>query len=316
MPLLSICIPTYNRCDNLNRSIETIVNNNIFEKTNYIEILVSDNASNDDTMDIMQKYIQKYPNKIRYYRNKVNLKDENFAIILSMATGVFRKLSNDNILYSEKSLCFMIFLIKKYIKTRPLLFFSNGHSGSNYFIHELNSIDDFFVSASFYTTWIGAFGLWEDQLDVLQKNYHYHKTQLLQVKLIYEILMKNPKAIVINKVLFVMDPIENKSSYDVFKVFGFNYFQILNEYKMNITKEHMNREKKMVLFNHLIPYYCNFGKTRKSCKYSYKCLFNAYKYDYYFYLTPFVVLLWFISYKFGKYVPQKIKNIIRGYILH
>jgi len=51
-PLVSIIIPTYNRANYLEKAIESVL------KQTYenIEIIVSDNASTDNTMEVMQKY--------------------------------------------------------------------------------------------------------------------------------------------------------------------------------------------------------------------------------------------------------------------
>lgn len=66
-PLVSIIIPTYNRANYLVESIESVL------KQTYenIEIIVSDNASTDNTFEVMQKY--KDNKKIKYFRNKKNI---------------------------------------------------------------------------------------------------------------------------------------------------------------------------------------------------------------------------------------------------
>ena len=59
MPLLSICIPTYNRAEILDKSLESITKQDIFQKTDEVEIIVSDNCSQDNTHNIVHKYIEK-----------------------------------------------------------------------------------------------------------------------------------------------------------------------------------------------------------------------------------------------------------------
>jgi abequosyltransferase len=46
-PLLSICIPTYNRSQYLKQALETYVSNAAFDDE--VEIVISDNASTDNT---------------------------------------------------------------------------------------------------------------------------------------------------------------------------------------------------------------------------------------------------------------------------
>ncbi|MBR7037253.1 glycosyltransferase [bacterium] len=59
-PILSICIPTYNREVYLKRLVDSIISQKEFVDTDDIEIVISDNASTDSTKDMINKYINKY----------------------------------------------------------------------------------------------------------------------------------------------------------------------------------------------------------------------------------------------------------------
>ena len=91
-PLLSICIPTYNRSYILKYVLEKYVSDSEFDDD--IEIVISDNTSTDDTEQICMFYVEKYTN-IRYYRNKENVRDANFLMVLDYAHGEYLKLLND-----------------------------------------------------------------------------------------------------------------------------------------------------------------------------------------------------------------------------
>ncbi len=52
--LLSICIPTYNRASYLKNSLSAIINQ--IEDVNSVEILVSDNCSTDNTLEVINEY--------------------------------------------------------------------------------------------------------------------------------------------------------------------------------------------------------------------------------------------------------------------
>ena len=67
-PLVSVIIPTYNRKDMLKIAIDSVL------KQDYknIELIVSDNASTDDTNILMEEYLSKYHN-INYVRREKNL---------------------------------------------------------------------------------------------------------------------------------------------------------------------------------------------------------------------------------------------------
>lgn len=59
-PLVSICIPTYNNARCLRESLDAIVNETYSNR----EIIVSDNASTDDTKEIADEYVKKVWSKI------------------------------------------------------------------------------------------------------------------------------------------------------------------------------------------------------------------------------------------------------------
>ena len=54
MPVLSICIPTYNRCEYLMNNLQHICEHQEYD----FEIIISDNASTDDTYKRVTEYIK------------------------------------------------------------------------------------------------------------------------------------------------------------------------------------------------------------------------------------------------------------------
>jgi len=66
--LVSICIPTYNSEKYIERTLKSIIN----QTYQNIEIIVSDNASTDDTYNIVSR-LSKQENRLKLYRNDCNL---------------------------------------------------------------------------------------------------------------------------------------------------------------------------------------------------------------------------------------------------
>lgn len=85
---LSICIPTYNRAEFLKECLESVLYSaKGFE--NRIEIVVSDNASTDETGNVIRTFQQSNP-WIRYHRNEQNIGPErNFYLLATLAKGEF-----------------------------------------------------------------------------------------------------------------------------------------------------------------------------------------------------------------------------------
>jgi abequosyltransferase len=86
-PIISICIPTYNRGNVIGRLLESIVENLSGSPhiANYVEIVVSDNCSNDNTTNIIEQYKSKLLN-FKYIKNSENLgyaKNINQAVEIS-----------------------------------------------------------------------------------------------------------------------------------------------------------------------------------------------------------------------------------------
>lgn len=86
-PVLSICIPTFNRSVFLIECLESVLESAKGYESR-IEIIISDNASNDETTNVAAKYVEKFC-FIRYNRNVENVIDENFFIAARLAKGKY-----------------------------------------------------------------------------------------------------------------------------------------------------------------------------------------------------------------------------------
>lgn len=84
-PLVSICIPCYNAQQTIERTIQSVLNQTY---TN-LEIIISDNASTDQTVDVVRSIKD---SRIRIYSNETNLgMVQNFQKSLSYAKGQYVK---------------------------------------------------------------------------------------------------------------------------------------------------------------------------------------------------------------------------------
>ena len=94
MPLLSICIPTYNRCQYLKKNLDYFVAHNSGD----IEIIICDNASSDETAHVVTDVIESNClDNFTYIRNEFNIgPDANFKKVLSMSKGTYTLLLGDD----------------------------------------------------------------------------------------------------------------------------------------------------------------------------------------------------------------------------
>lgn len=85
-PLISVCIPVYNGEKFIGDAIESILN----QTYKNFELIILDNASTDNTKEIIEKYNDK---RIRNYRNSVTIEGiENWNKSMSYAKGEYIKI--------------------------------------------------------------------------------------------------------------------------------------------------------------------------------------------------------------------------------
>lgn len=68
MPTISIILTTYNHKDFIKDAIESIINQSFYDW----ELLIWDDSPNNDTREIVNKYTNKYPNKIKAWHHNPN----------------------------------------------------------------------------------------------------------------------------------------------------------------------------------------------------------------------------------------------------
>lgn len=221
---LSICIPTYNRAEYLEKSLESIVKQ--VGNDTQVEIVISDNCSEDKTQVIANGFCSKFSN-IKYVRNTTNIGgDKNILQVLKLANGSYLKLINDNATFNDGSLAIIINLIRNHVATKEILFFPNGVPYlKNKDFHYTNGLDEFISIASFWSTWIGAFGIWKEDFLNLAETYNFKTSNFFHTELLFECVERRKKAVTYAKPLMVVRRIRNKKTgYNYFDVFVNGYF--------------------------------------------------------------------------------------------
>lgn len=259
-PLLSICIPTHNRAAFLYRTLRSIADNPIFANGTDVEIVVCDNASTDATAEVAKLFVDKYGDKVVYSRNDIDTADKNFEKSLRLAHGAFRKLINDTLCFADDGVQTVLTAVKANMKKRPVLFFSNKDENSDCVCRGL---DEFIKEVSFLTTWIGAFGLWDDNLERLTDFSNHADKQLTQTETVLKMVADKKEAVVVNRWFGRVQSVWDKPGYVVEKVFGQYYLDILNDCvnQGELSKQVFSTEKKRVLQKHIFNFY--FSKNLK-----------------------------------------------------
>jgi len=252
--ILSICIPTYNRAELLDKTLSELVLEPSFQ-SGKIEICISDNASPDSTELIVKKYKDKFVNII-YNRNIENtmIIDGNFPIVADLASGVFIKFLNDYTYFIPGELDRIIEFIETNKKEKPILFFSNNSliNKSNELIF-CDSLNSFVKNASYWTTWVLAAGFWRDDfLSIKERDRSIEKFMWCPDNYL-RLVCSGRNTIIYNRQFCTLQPLRSKSGYNVFYTFGVNYLSLYDEYLKNgLLSRIVYRSEKYILFRYFL----------------------------------------------------------------
>ncbi|MCL2689620.1 MAG: glycosyltransferase, partial [Chitinispirillia bacterium] len=105
-PLLSFSIPTYNRANRVYECVTRILSYPCDE----IEVVVSDNASTDNTLKLLGTIADK---RLRVYTNEKNILGLNWPLAVSRATGRFAALMSDEDIVCIENVPFFLNLLEQ-----------------------------------------------------------------------------------------------------------------------------------------------------------------------------------------------------------
>ncbi|NNM67404.1 MAG: glycosyltransferase family 2 protein [Spirochaetales bacterium] len=256
MKLLSLCIPTYNRSESLKYTLESLVQDPAFNGNEALEVVISDNASTDDTAQVAKKYAEAFPGRIRYHRNPENIHDRNFFVALSLGTGEFLKLHNDTLVFLEGALAKLLRELELARKEGWTPFLLNGAWNRKGERAVCRSKQEFLEAVSFYTTWIGGLFIKRNDLELLENFSRRSETKLQQVDVLFRLFSERQVTmVVLNKQFVNVQHPSTRGGYSLAQVFLKNYEGILKEHfdpvrDQKILKKEMHR----VLYFHVLPW--------------------------------------------------------------
>lgn len=312
-PLLSICIPTYNRAEILEENLTRILALPSMDLE--VQIVVSDNASTDRTQQIVQKIIEQHPDKnIKYRRNPENVRDSNFLLALKAGDGIYCKLFNDYTSLTEKLLSHLKSKVAKYRdcdRSKTMLSFAFDLPGKKGRVGEIypDGINQFVVLLSNKLTWITNFGCFREQLDELDQFDKYRS--LMMIQLAWQLhLAKTRHTIIVCPVAGIYTiPVPNSkrpTAYNFFTPHVENYYYLISQFtrltplEAMVDKTHLLKD---FVGNSAVDYLI----LKKECPYdltgSWKILNKHFRWIPYYYF--------FIPVKLLRPLAAKVRNFSR-----
>lgn len=260
IPLLSICIPTFNRASLLEKTLQSLTEDPYFGESDQVEIAVSDNGSTDNTATLVQSYAQRFPGKINYHRTPTNLLEGNFEYVLRKGQGAFRKLQNDSFGIQPGLLESLVRIIGSLQTHKPVVFLVNEEPKPDEdTLQHCQSMDEFLNAVSYKSTWIGGFGIWAEDLAQITDFSRAIDLKLTQTDVLMRMVARKKRSIVIKEFIQYCFWTGRKGGYNIAEVFGANYLSILKEHVNNgdLSQAAFAAEKKRVLIEHTLPFAFN-----------------------------------------------------------
>ena len=257
-PLLSICIPAYNRADMLDKVLTSIVTVPEFLDSDDVEVIVSDNCSADDTPRVCRHYSELFPGKIHTFRQTSEINGHfNFKFVLDRGRGEFLKLHNDN---TE----FLPGMLSRYLEA-----IRSAEDGIGFIIPDeggdlvSNDPEELLSRVGISITWISNFCIRRSIYENLPDSFRAWPLFLPQLDIFLRVVASGYRVKLVQGTFFHrMHVVYNRFTQprNDALIFGRNYFDIVESVfpPGTISPATLSRLKKEILYRHIIPYHFDF----------------------------------------------------------
>ena len=258
-PLLTIAIPTWNRAKYLALNLGQLMSvGSDFLKC--IEILICDNASSDDTGNVIAGSIATHL-PIRHIRNPENIgSDCNIAQCFNLANGHYVMILGDDDLLVDGALQIILELLesRRYgvVSVRPYGYeknFRDEYPGGNGSMHEFTDVGEFVVRLGMLSTLISANIISKDLLPNIDAQ-EFCGSNLVQTNLIYLAASSAKANMWVDKYLVACKR-NNSGGYAFSQVFVDSFGAIIDKFRNKSISEAAVRRLERRLLVGYYPFY-------------------------------------------------------------
>lgn len=262
--LLSLCMPTNGMIEWVFPALNSIYEQKVDQ--NEFEIVVTNNGNDEEFDVLMKEYMRTHTNLI--YKKTNAYMFDNQLECLKLASGCYLKFVNHRTLWLPGKLKEMIEIIRKYIDSKPVIYFANGVMGWGPVYKVFNNFDEFVRNLGIYGTWTSGVGIWMDDYKKIPKNSKYDSISP-HASILYSERKKNCYVIFDQYWMKEIDSDHSKKGkYDLYKAFALDEFIItLNLYRDGDISVETLKAVKESFRKFLKQLYCDFNIEKKPCSY-------------------------------------------------
>lgn len=248
-PLLTFAFITYNRSQYLKKSLRCVLRQ--IGNDALAEILVSDNASTDDTRTFVEEMQKTYKN-LRYHCNEKNVGAEgNIHRAIRESKGEYVLVAGDDDYFVDGSLHALITNIVRY---RGVALFYLGNAKIPRRVYTGTGCLQYIGLVSYYMAWITSVVMRRELYAHISEPQKHDASHIPQVYLQMEMLKQRPNFAVLHGAFFAEGCGDHQpKGYNFAEVFIKNYFDILTE-AVDIPPAQLAAEKKRVLEQSILPW--------------------------------------------------------------
>ena len=264
IPLLSICIPTYNRACILKNTLEAITAETVFRDGNEIEITISDNLSTDSTKEIVEDYVKRFPGKVVYYRQEQAVDPHfNFKNSLDIGTGRWLKLHTDTAIPEKGKLAMLLEQHRRAERIDAGVLITNEafpERGSDGY-HCFKTPDELLAHVSIILANIALYSFRSDLYRAIKDPFRYYNLYFPHMDLAFRLMLAGHPAAVSDNKYYIFQPKKYHRRNEA-AIFDGGYLKLLEEYCAlgAIKQERYRFEKKNALMMQIIPLYFDFHR--------------------------------------------------------
>ncbi|HOT27704.1 MAG TPA: glycosyltransferase [Candidatus Ozemobacteraceae bacterium] len=294
-PVLTICIPTYNRASFLEKTLASIVSQRVFLESNDVEIVVSDNASTDNTPEVVKQYQTMFHGKIVSIRSDIPVGANcNFERSMRYGKGEFLKLHNDSFLFLPGGVEKCLQAVRD--NGDASIIYIHGMKKLSIRERVIENVNDLVRRFSYHATWAGAYFFRRDVYEKVQGAFEQYEPDFPHLDILLRILEEKKKVVACSIECLQWQKMIRKQRNEA-EIFGNKYINILEESlkKGLLDKRVFAREKCQVLFWHIIPFYFDFFNQFTSDHFGLKVYWDSmrkYHREIYFYISLYFLVIY------------------------
>lgn len=292
-PLLSLCIPIYNRLEYLKRMLERFLEDKIlFEEI--IDLLISDNCSTDDLESCVNEFRSKGL-KITYNRNQKNLgPDGNFLYCFNHAKGKYCWLLGSDDIPVRGFLSSLVTILQG--KEYGLVHL-NHHSDELPQLLKYSDNQKMVEDIAHWITFMSSNIINSKYISFINSN-QYLDTFLIQVPYYLYSCLNSPVNAMYKYSCFEKDDDSaNNGSYNLFQVFVQNLFDVYDRFSQQkmLSRKVIEKIKRNEYEHFLFPFIKDLLVLKKKSNFdknhAWHILFRCYGLKWYFYCYPIMYVV-------------------------